>query len=116
MEFKADEVDMDAKKTMVNRSGLAASGENVHVGRLFVMRERSTERKKLTALQDVAVPVGTALPPEDNDDVRPAVSTSLKPGAMGAGDRGRAIKACAKASGGGQVPLTYAMRGNKAEP
>ena len=104
---------MDAKKTMVDRSSLAGSSENVHVGRLFVMRERSTDRHKLAALQPMAVPQGTALPPEDNDDIKSTVCSSMLPGSVGSGDGGQAIKSSVKASAGGAVPLIYAQHGKK---
>ena len=109
--FRAGEVDMDAKKTMVDRSSLAASGEAVHVGRLFVMRERCSGRIKVTALQDMAVPRGTALPPEDNADIKSTVTASMLPGSVGSGDGGKAIKSSVKASAGGKVPLIYAQHG-----
>ena len=88
--FSEGEVDMDAAKTHVDRSG--DSETNVHLGRCVVAKERSTGKVKVVTAKDVQVTKGTALPPESNEDVRPLVAGSLRPGAVAGLDGGKAFK------------------------
>ena len=65
--FNTGEVDMDAAKSIIDRS--ASQKCNVHRGRLFVMRERATGKRKVLALASAAVGKGVAGRPERNDEI-----------------------------------------------
>ena len=80
------------------------------------MRERANGRTKIAALQDMSVPKGTALPPEDNEDIKALVTGALKAGSVASADGGKAVKSSVKASADGAVPLIYARHGKKPVP
>ena len=69
MTFSTAEVDVDAAKTVVDRSSKRKEGLNVHRGRLFLFAERASKKRKFVVLKDVDVAKGDALPPESNADV-----------------------------------------------
>jgi hypothetical protein len=109
--FCEAEVDMDAAKTHVDRS--SSSTHNTHTGRLFMMKERGSGKKKVVALRDLEVRKGTALPPESNKDIKSAIIDSMRPGSIAAADGGKAISSCVKKAAGGQIPLAIAVHSRK---
>ena len=54
--FNKGEVDLDAKVTHVSHE----PGQNMHKGRLFIQRERSTKKRKVTTMPDRGVGIGSA--------------------------------------------------------
>eukprot|EP00973_Karenia_brevis_P095992 12430148-Karenia_brevis.AAC.1 len=90
VEFRTGEVDMDAAKTQVDRSSGKAEQENTHRGRIFLMKERATGKKKVVPLRDMAVEKGTALPPESNDGIAHAIVSAMKDGSIACGDGAQA--------------------------
>ena len=106
IKFQSAEVDVDAAKTIVQRSG----STNTHRGRLFILKERATGLTKIVPLRDRDVEKGDALPPESNADIEMSMRASLRAGSLACGDGGGAIASSAKKAG---VPTATALHGRK---
>ncbi|CAK0888341.1 unnamed protein product, partial [Prorocentrum cordatum] len=99
--FNAAEVDMDASKTHVRRRLRGKESDlNIHSGRIWFFKERSTGRRK----------AGDAFPPEPLADIEGAVLSSLRSGAIACADGGLAIKSAVAKAG---VPLATALHGRR---
>ena len=107
--FSQGEVDLDAAKTHVQRS--LDCQKNTHKGRIFIQKERATGKRRITALGDVKVDKGTALPPESNADVSSTIVASMLPGSIACADGGQAIRSSVKKCEG--VPLATANHSRK---
>ena len=106
--FQTGEVDIDVAKHVVSRAGAT---ENVHKGRLLVLKERSTKRRKVVTCPDVSCPKGTVPGPEANEDVEATIRGTLRDGAIACADGGRAIMSAVKKAASGAIPIAYAVHG-----
>ena len=111
VQFDHAEVDMDATKAVIDRS--TSDTANIHCGRIFIMKERASGKRKVVALNAVAVSKGDPGRPERNSEVAAPISQSMMPGSIGAGDGGQAFKSCVVKSADGKVPFVYAQHGRK---
>lgn len=113
--LSSGEVDLDAKVTHVSHGKEC----NEHRGRLFIMRERSSKRRKIVTMPTRRVGLGSASIPESNLEIEGAIAESLRPGAVAGGDGGQAIASSVKAASlrhGGNaksIPLVYAVHGKR---
>ena len=111
LQFSCGEVDVDAAKVHVDRG--STEGKHVHKGRLFILVERATRRRKIVTLDDLTVEAPFRLPPESTKDIKADVQATLQPGSMGCGDGGTAIASSVRSAADGKVPLATAIHGRK---
>ena len=102
------QVDVDASKAHVSRS--QDKYLNFHKGRMFLLKERATGKRKVVALSDVVVRKGDALPPESVADIETTVLGLLCDGSIVGADGGLAESAVER-SGKGNVPIASALHG-----
>ena len=108
LQLRAGEVDIDVAKSAVSRNDPHV---NKHRGRLLVLKERSTKRRKFVTCPDVTCPKGEVPGPESLEDVSEPIQSTLRPGSIACADGGQAIKSAVRKTAKGAIPLAYATHG-----